>query len=206
MSKRARLLANVRELNMRVRAMTEYHHSLPPNAYAKRDDTWDQINHMNDTISHINAQLLTLDTPYQVSKPMDWNQYKKDLVEHKKQIAKQQWVPPPKTQYARKGKPALKTPQQLRKIIAMKKWLEGWNRRQRIEKAKVRQAAWRTNYYRQQSNPQPKKVYNVYPKKKDNRGGFYKEEFYCPDCGYPKDECDCGLFEEDKQALNRIFR
>lgn len=53
---------------------------------------------------------------------------------------------------------------------------------------------------------------NIYKKKLQVTGlgsttsGYMPRNFYCPDCSYPIDECDCGLSPKDKAFADALFR
>jgi hypothetical protein len=120
----------------------------------------------------------------------------------------------PKTQYARKGKSAIKTAQQLRKEVAVKKWKADFERRQRIEKARIQKQAWKFRYEREKAIPKPqRKTFNVYLKKtqpkpqymhffNEDTGEYewgvkmprqtkYRKGMKCHGCGEFIDDCEC---------------
>lgn len=177
-----------------------------------------RLDALNDILLNIDKQIeaTTLKLAQLVpdtSKPMDWNKMERDLVKHKYHLHDEHWrqnrptVRP--TQFARQrdgAKPATKTKQQLKKEVARAKWLANQQKQERLAKARAKQQAFRTNFYRQQAIPKPqRKTFNVYQKHQipcghddcstcyNQRTGKrkYKKGMKCHGCGEDIDDCEC---------------
>lgn len=190
MSKVQRFQAILRRHRLQSGIIQEEIYRTPQHNYKRLDALQEILNHIDEQIDVTNAKLKLASAPPDTSKAMDWNAMERDLVKHKYHI---------QYEYARNNRPkiapykftrknnAIKTKQQIRKEVARAKWFANHQKQQRLEKARVKQQAFRDNFYRQQAIPRPqRKTYNVYPRKNK-----YVKGMKCHGCGEELDDCEC---------------
>jgi len=183
-SKLQRFNTILRKLNLQWSIINEEIDRTPYNHFSRRDQLYDILNHLDTQIA---ATQSTINQGFGLSKDFDWSQYKRDLAQHKSHISRLNRPISRPTQFARKSN-AIQTQQQKRKEIARAKWLATQQKQERLTRARVKQQAFRTNFYRQQAIPKPqRKTFNVY-KKTTKR---YQKGMTCHGCGEDIDDCEC---------------